>query len=87
MQLYEHQQRALQETEGQNRVAYYLDMGLGKTFVGAEKMMKTYNSINLVICQKSKIDDWIEHFETYYSEFPYCIKLFNLTDKKSFNRL
>lgn len=84
MQLYEHQQRALQETEGQNRVAYYLDMGLGKTFVGAEKMMKTYNSINLVICQKSKIDDWIEHFETYYSEFPYCIKLFNLTDKKEF---
>lgn len=26
-------------------------------------------SVNLVICQKSKIDDWVEHFITYYSDF------------------
>lgn len=38
MQLYSHQQKALNETKDFNRVAYYLDMGLGKTFVGAEKM-------------------------------------------------
>lgn len=38
--LFQHQQQALDETEGKNRVAYYLDMGLGKTFVGSEKMMK-----------------------------------------------
>lgn len=29
MNLYPHQTKALEETEGQNRVAYYHDMGLG----------------------------------------------------------
>ena len=38
--LFQHQQQALDETEGKNRVAYYLDMGLGKTFVGSEKALK-----------------------------------------------
>lgn len=37
MQLFPHQQKALDLTAGKNRVAYYLDMGLGKTFVGGEK--------------------------------------------------
>ena len=36
--LFQHQQKALDLTEGHNRCAYYLDMGLGKTFVGSEKM-------------------------------------------------
>ena len=38
--LFQHQQKALDQTEGYNRCAYYLDMGIGKTFVGSEKMMK-----------------------------------------------
>ena len=38
LKLYPHQQAALAETQEQNKVAYYLDMGLGKTFVGSEKM-------------------------------------------------
>lgn len=38
--LFQHQQQALDQTEGHNRCAYYLDMGLGKTFVGSEKMKK-----------------------------------------------
>lgn len=41
-------------------------MGLGKTFTGAEKMMQLGARINLVICQKSKVDDWIAHFNEYY---------------------
>lgn len=40
LKLFQHQQQALTETEGQNKVAYYLDMGLGKTFVGAEKLKR-----------------------------------------------
>ena len=52
--LFQHQQQALDETEGKNRVAYYLDMGLGKTFVGSEKMMKLNKRINLVVCQFQK---------------------------------
>ena len=43
MQLFPHQPKALDETRDFNRVAYYLDMGLGKTFVGSEKL-KTFGT-------------------------------------------
>ena len=56
------------------------DMGLGKTFTGAEKLIRLGANVNLVICQKSKIDDWVEHFKTYYPEY----EVFNLTKKKDF---
>lgn len=72
-----HQQQALDQTESFNRCAYYLDMGLGKTFVGAEKMYLLNNDVNLVVCQKSKIDDWVGHFEKYYPDY----EVFNLTKK------
>lgn len=72
-----HQQKALDLTERHNRVAYYLDMGLGKTFVGAEKMYLLNNNVNLIICQKSKIDDWVEHINTYYPDY----SVFDLTKK------
>lgn len=64
--LYPHQQKALELTKDKKLVAYYIDMGLGKTFVGAEKAniigLKT-----LVVCQKSKLNDWMQHFRTYYN--------------------
>lgn len=72
-----HQKKSLDDTEPFNRVAYYLDMGLGKTFVGAEKMWRLNNALNLVICQKSKIDDWVQHFKEYYPNY----RVFNLTKK------
>lgn len=72
-----HQNEVLKKTEQFNRVAYYLDMGLGKTFVGAEKMWELNNAVNLVICQKSKIDDWVQHFKEYYPDY----EVFDLTKK------
>ena len=66
MKLFPHQEAALQSTEGQNRVAYYLDMGLGKTFLGSEKAVKMGSKIILVVCQKSKVQDWIDHFAEHY---------------------
>ena len=72
-----HQNEVLKKTEQFNRVAYYLDMGLGKTFVGAEKMWELNNAVNLVICQKSKIDDWVQHFKEYYPDY----EVFDLTRK------
>ena len=77
MQLFPHQKAALKSTADKNRVAYYLDMGLGKTFVGAEKMVSLDCITNLVICQKSKISDWVNHFRNYYD----C-QIYDLTDKK-----
>lgn len=66
--LYQHQIDVLNQTKDQNRVAYYLDMGLGKTFIGAEKMNRLGARVNLLICQKSKIQDWICHFKEHYTK-------------------
>ncbi|SKA86832.1 Helicase conserved C-terminal domain-containing protein [Clostridium sp. USBA 49] len=41
-------------------------VGLGKTFLGSEKMKQLNAPYNLLICQKSKIKDWEEHFKNYY---------------------
>ena len=62
VQLYDHQKRALEMTRDFNRCAYYVDMGGGKTFVGSEKMFELGANINLVVCQKSKVQDWVDHF-------------------------
>lgn len=81
MNLFEHQKEALQKTENKNKVAYYLDMGLGKTFVGSEKMLQLGARINLIVCQKSKVIDWIDHCNVH------CItrEILNLTNKKEFD--
>ena len=73
----QHQTDALNQTEPFNKCAYYLDMGLGKTFVGAEKVWRLNNAVNVVICQKSKIDDWVQHFTDYYPDY----HVLNLTKK------
>lgn len=77
-----HQDKVLTDTEPFNRVAYYLDMGLGKTYIGADKLWRLNNEVNLVICQKSKVDDWIDHFNQYYDD---C-RTYNLTAKKQFSQ-
>ena len=79
MQLYQHQSDVLKQTEHLNKVAYYLDMGLGKTFVGSEKLKQLSENINLIICQKSKIKDWIDHLRKHYQ-----YGVFDLTNKKQF---
>ena len=81
VKLFPHQENALEMTHSQNRVAYYLDMqlGLGKTFVGSEKLKQLGAKINLVVCQKSKVEDWVLHFKYYYH-----YKVFDLTKSKEF---
>lgn len=58
-------------------------MGLGKTFVGSEKMIQLNKRVNLVICQKSKVNDWVEHFHKYY-DFTTGGHIFDLTNKSDF---
>jgi len=60
-------------------------MGLGKTFVGSEKMLSLNNSINLVVCQKSKVNDWIEHFKTHYKGYRVCDLTAKTKDEKRSN--
>lgn len=84
MELFKHQKEALEATEGLTHTAYYHDQGLGKTFTGAEKMARLGAAVNLVICQKSKIDDWYEHFKTYYEVNPCDLTKVKAKDLKRF---
>ena len=79
MKLFPHQEEALNLTEGFQNIAVYHDMGLGKTFTGSEMMKRFGCRNNLIICQKSKIDDWFNHFCTNYSDQGYSF--LNLTNK------
>lgn len=82
MKLYPHQIEGLKATEGMNHVAYYWDMGLGKTFEGSQKMFQLGAEVNLIVCQKSKIDDWIDHF--LYG-IPQAFQVWDLTSKGGFD--
>ncbi len=66
MELYEHQTKGLEAVKDLDHVAFYWDMGLGKTYAGSEKMVQLGTKGNLVICQKSKVDDWVDHFKKNY---------------------
>ena len=81
VKLLPHQQNVIKQTKEQNKVAYYLDMGLGKTFVGSEKMNDLQTTTTLLICQKSKVNDWVEHFRTYYKKYVVA----DLTKKNGFD--
>lgn len=80
MNLYDFQKEILAKSGRFNKVAYYLDMGLGKTFIGSEKMRYLGTFKNLLICQKSKIDDWKIHFAKYYKDY----KTYDLTKEKEY---
>lgn len=67
MGLFAYQQAALDRVDGKRRCAFYHDMGLGKTFTGAEKLMSDRRwKRALVVCQKSKVADWVDHFDAHY---------------------
>ena len=87
VKLFPHQSEALENVKDLNKVAFYHDMGLGKTFTGAEKMIQLGARINLVICQKSKVSDWVEHFKKYYFTEAFDANTYyvhDLTDKHEF---
>jgi len=82
--LYPYQIDELNATKDLVRVAYYHDMGLGKTFTGAEKLHRLGSRINLIICQKSKVQDWVNHFLSYYNTDYLIFDLTNKIDFQSF---
>lgn len=80
MKLFDFQKNALERTARFARCAYYFDMGLGKTFIGSEKMWQLNRNVNLIVCQKSKVDDWVNHITQNYD----LAVPFNLTTKKGY---
>ena len=82
MQLFDYQQSALTRLEGKKRVAFYHDMGLGKTFTGAQKLLDETHMHSLVVCQKSKVTDWVDHFNEHT-----CVTAIDATTDKGYMHL
>lgn len=78
MKLFDYQEKALALTSDKDNSAFYYDMGLGKTFIGSERLRLYGERVNVVVCQKSKIKDWYEHFKEHYKDYA----VFDLTNKK-----
>ena len=68
MPLYSSQQAILDEVQHHPNAGLFLGCGAGKTHIGASKMMSYQTPFNLVVCQKSGVSYWINHFQTYYPE-------------------
>ena len=66
IKLYPHQGQALEQTKTFNRVAYYLDMGLGH-LLGSEKMCDLGFNVNLLFLRNPKLMTWIQHFKHMHS--------------------
>lgn len=58
------------------------DCRLGKTYTGSEKMIQLGGNINLVVCQKSKIEDWRNHFAEHYK---YDVSAYDVSQKRQFD--
>lgn len=82
IKLFKHQEDGIEKTKEFNKVAYFWDMGTGKTFMGSEKMKELNNQVNLVVCQLSKVNDWIKHFTKLYHNY----EVFNITDNKELKK-
>lgn len=68
LELMKHQETVMQQIKEFDNVGLFLDMGLGKTFVGSEKLKEYGTSENMLLCQKPLIKQWIDHFKRYYPE-------------------
>lgn len=55
-------------------------MGLGKTYTGSEKLKELGARVNLIVCQKSKILDWINHMTVHYGGKYFVYDLTNIKD-------
>lgn len=73
MKLYKFQQDIVNQLHNKYRCAVFSGCGTGKTIICGE-LLKYHTGKILLVCQASKVDDWIEHFTTYYPS----VKLFNL---------
>lgn len=79
IELYEFQKGSV---EGRKSVALYWDMGLGKTYGGINRAEQWQDEQVLIVCQKSKINDWIESVYNYTGDV--CANLRNTKENTMF---
>lgn len=80
MNLYQHQIDAINNAAGCQNVAFFHDMGLGKTFTGSYQMIKFAGKTNLIVCPKSLVDSWKKHLFDNYTDINVC----DLTTKRGY---
>lgn len=73
----------MKETEQFSNVAFYLDMGLGKTFVASEKGKQLNKWLTIVVCQKSLIETWFNHYKSYYPNY----HIMDMTEAENMRKL
>lgn len=56
-------------------VALYWDMGLGKTYGGLDRANQFGDAHILIVCQKSKVDDWCDAVRDFLDEEPLNLRL------------
>ena len=73
MELYGFQKEILKRTENEDRCAYFVGMGLGKTLLSSEHVSSIAlpDEDIIVICQLSKVRDWVDHWRRNYHR-PVC---------------
>lgn len=81
MDLFQHQIDAINNACGFDNVAFYHDMGLGKTFTGSYQMIKFGGKTNLIVCPKSLVDSWKKHLFDNYTNIHVC----DLTTKRGYD--
>ena len=69
MELYPYQKEGLEKIKDLKKVALYWDMGCGKTIMGSEWIKHKPCKEHIVVCQKSKVQDWVDHFIEHYPEY------------------
>ena len=84
MKLLSFQKEALEKAKTFDRCAFYYGLGLGKTYIGAEKLMSYSNPHKFIVCQKSKVSDWVLHILQYYGTL---IKVLNMRAPKQLAEL
>lgn len=72
-------QRSIPE---QKHCALFWDMGLGKTYGSMFKADYYGDKLRIVVCQKSKIQDWIDELKAFYGK---GIQIYNLTNKREYD--
>lgn len=75
--LYPHQVQILADLYNYNKCGMFLEMGLGKTIIGGIKST-SFNKPILIVCPKSLIQQWIEHFKDWHNNY----NCYDLTKKK-----
>ena len=66
MELYDYQQKIIDDTACTNKVAYYLEAGCGKTLLGSTKAC-SLGVKTLIVAPKSVIPQWIEHYKQQHN--------------------